>query len=1142
MLKKKAQQCLLLLTFAVLAFTANATTYYISNDGNDSNSGTDASSAWQTINRLNSARLSPGDNVLFRRGDTFYGSIVVSNSGSGGNPITYGAYGSGNKPIITGFTSITSWNNLGGNIWESSNAVSSLPNTNMVVVNGVNTGMGRYPNTGYLTYQSHNGNSSITTDGLNGSNWTGAGIAIKKQNWYIETGTITNQSGGTIYFSDPQRYTPTDGFGFFIQNDPRTLDVQNEWYYNPSTKKLRIYSTNTPSNVQIPTVDELFSNKANNPYITITDLSFTGANSNLINLYYASNAVVQNCDISFAGINGITVDGVNADFENNNITDIGGTGIYVYKSNAVIKNNNLSRIGLIPGNARTDADAAISSSSDNGLIQGNNLETLGHSGIVFYGNNSVVKNNFVNYSCLVLDDGGGICTHGGFYGQQIIGNIVLNSIGAPEGTSGSSNILAHGIFLDDLSDGVTISNNSVYGCRGVGIDLHRASNVTINGNTSFNNGVKGNWMKGALMLQCDPNTPFNGINLNNNILIAKTLDQLVVFYYQDASVSQNVLKQFGSMDNNYYARPINPTNILQVNYNSFDLTGWQSFFGQDSHSKSAPKNITDTNDLRFEYNATSSSKTISLDANYIDVKNVSYNGSITLAPYSSAVLIRNGAKSTNQAPVAQVGADRVIQLPQNSVVLVGSGSDADGSVVSYSWSQISGPSTATITNASSAQAGAVNLITGIYQFQLQVTDNQGATGTAVLKVTVQSASLTTNLPPVVSVGSDRIIDLPKNSVVLPGQGSAVDGSAVSYSWTQLSGPSTATLINSNAAQAGAENLVAGAYQFQLKVTDSQGSAATSVLNVTVNSGVSTPNIPPRANVGSDRYIELPKNSIVLPGSGTDVDGQVVSYSWSQISGPSTATLINPNSAQAGAGDMNVGVYQFQLTVTDNQGATGSAILNVSVAKTTLLATVGTNRVIQLPKSSIVLPGNATDSYATVVSNSWKQISGPSKATITDPNAAQSGADNLVEGVYVFEFQVTNDQGQTSTADLQVTVTSPNGSVAQRKIDTSAGVNVTNNISMLNNNVSSDLQTTELKVGVTAYPNPFSNSILVSITGDAGPYNLTLVDALGRTVWTKKGTKVGGTYQERINTSDLGSGFYFLTVIQNNKSSTIKLEK
>ena len=147
MLSRTPMKSLLVLSFIIFGFTVSAKTYYISNSGNDANSGTDPSTPWQTLNKLNSFKsLAPGDNVLFNRGNTFYGSITVSNSGSSGNPITYGAYGSGANPVITGFTTVTAWNNLGGNIWESSNAVSTLSSCNMVSVNGVNTAMGRYPN------------------------------------------------------------------------------------------------------------------------------------------------------------------------------------------------------------------------------------------------------------------------------------------------------------------------------------------------------------------------------------------------------------------------------------------------------------------------------------------------------------------------------------------------------------------------------------------------------------------------------------------------------------------------------------------------------------------------------------------------------------------------------------------------------------------------------------------------------------------------------------------------------------------------------------------------------------------------------------------------------------------------------------
>ena len=44
----------------------------------------------------------PGDQILFRRGDKFTGGITVTKSGTAGNPLTFGSYGVGELPEITG--------------------------------------------------------------------------------------------------------------------------------------------------------------------------------------------------------------------------------------------------------------------------------------------------------------------------------------------------------------------------------------------------------------------------------------------------------------------------------------------------------------------------------------------------------------------------------------------------------------------------------------------------------------------------------------------------------------------------------------------------------------------------------------------------------------------------------------------------------------------------------------------------------------------------------------------------------------------------------------------------------------------------------------------------------------------------------
>jgi hypothetical protein len=77
-------------------------TYYVKPTGSDGANGTSTGTAWQNISKVNGTTFSAGDIILFERGGTWSGTqLVIGQSGSSGNPITYGAYGSGAKPIIT---------------------------------------------------------------------------------------------------------------------------------------------------------------------------------------------------------------------------------------------------------------------------------------------------------------------------------------------------------------------------------------------------------------------------------------------------------------------------------------------------------------------------------------------------------------------------------------------------------------------------------------------------------------------------------------------------------------------------------------------------------------------------------------------------------------------------------------------------------------------------------------------------------------------------------------------------------------------------------------------------------------------------------------------------------------------------------
>jgi len=103
--------------------------------GNDGNSGTSTSAAWRTIGKVNSfSGFRPGDQILLRRGQMWREQLNVPAGGASGNPLVFGAYGSGANPLLKGSTLVTGWTAAGAtNKWRASLSAQPL----QVFFNGV---------------------------------------------------------------------------------------------------------------------------------------------------------------------------------------------------------------------------------------------------------------------------------------------------------------------------------------------------------------------------------------------------------------------------------------------------------------------------------------------------------------------------------------------------------------------------------------------------------------------------------------------------------------------------------------------------------------------------------------------------------------------------------------------------------------------------------------------------------------------------------------------------------------------------------------------------------------------------------------------------------------------------------------------
>ncbi|WP_068544291.1 Ig-like domain-containing protein [Thalassotalea crassostreae] len=83
-----------LIASIVLSLPAFATDYYVDNTGSDNFDGLSPEQAFQSLSKLNSLALQPGDNIYLAGGQTFLGTIKLSNiSGNAESPISISNFG-----------------------------------------------------------------------------------------------------------------------------------------------------------------------------------------------------------------------------------------------------------------------------------------------------------------------------------------------------------------------------------------------------------------------------------------------------------------------------------------------------------------------------------------------------------------------------------------------------------------------------------------------------------------------------------------------------------------------------------------------------------------------------------------------------------------------------------------------------------------------------------------------------------------------------------------------------------------------------------------------------------------------------------------------------------------------------------------
>ena len=177
-------------------------------------------------------------------------------------------------------------------------------------------------------------------------------------------------------------------------------------------------------------------------------------------------------------------------------------------------------------------------------------------------------------------------------------------------------------------------------------------------------------------------------------------------------------------------------------------------------------------------------------------------------------------------------------------------------------------------------------------------------------------------PPISSAGPNQTIT---GSIAVL-NGTASTGQIQAYAWVQTGGPAVAVVI-STGATATVSGLVPGTtYTFQLTVTDIWWQTSTSTVTITVQK----PSQPPTTVIEPFTAVNASSATGVLNGSGTtDPQGLPLTYQWTQVSGPGTATIATPTAALTSVIISVAGSYTFQLTATSSAGLSSSQQVTVT---------------------------------------------------------------------------------------------------------------------------------------------------------------------------------------------------------------------
>lgn len=488
------------------AAVSSASSYHVSPMGDDSNPGSMAL-PWRSFMPVSKAKIAPGDSVLLQRGGVWRETLRLPASGTQAAPIIVAPYGAGvSMPEIRGTDSVVG--SISGGMRTAK--LDSLVKT--AFVDGEVLRCARWPDTGWARAIMQ-GDTALMVADLSGADWTGASVHLVAEPWALETRTVKAGVGGKLVFKNKTMFRK-DTVRFFLTNHANAMGSRPSWSQSTEDRTLR-WSASVSGPIEVAVRAEGIDLRGKS-WVHVEGVRVRGTAQRGLR-FSGAGGRVERCEFLHPGVDGINGNGRESIVSGNLVRGASGAGVNLANApRSIISGNvirNTARMDWMGPDGMTLelwGGRGIAIQGDSSLIRGNDIDSSGYSGLVFYGKGDLVDSNIVANSCLVTTDGGGIYTWTGR--PPAVGSSA--SVIRHNFVRDGHNSWTHGIYLDDGTHDVRVEGNVVTG-NAAGLFFHNNWSIDAIGNISHGNRMQMNFQHDTI---AGKDAPMERLRMEGNTL------------------------------------------------------------------------------------------------------------------------------------------------------------------------------------------------------------------------------------------------------------------------------------------------------------------------------------------------------------------------------------------------------------------------------------------------------------------------------------------------------------------------------------------------------------------------------------------------------------------------------------------------